>query len=67
MRRRYLGGNANAAAERRGEALTGSMLPTYGEDEHMQSTAPPPTSTFEGYNAAGFSFLPGSKRRVGTR
>lgn len=30
----------------RGEDLTGSMLPTYGEDAHLQPTdAPPPPIT----------------------
>lgn len=47
MRRRYLGemlmlrleGGREAG---RGEDLTGSMLPTYGEDAHLQPTHVPP-------------------------
>lgn len=44
MRRRYLGEMLTLRLEGgRGEDLTGSMLPTYGEDAHLQPTdAPPP-------------------------
>lgn len=43
MRRRYLGEMLTLRLEGgRGEDLTGSMLPTYGEDAHLQPTDAPP-------------------------